>query len=83
MAFGLFSLLAVSLNYRMVWFGPLGGIRLTSEAFLFGFLAVLAWSRSRNRGWSQAWIAFCAAVLIFNIFIADLSVFFRSALIIW
>ena len=83
LAFALFSLLAVSLNYGMVWLGPLNGIRLTSEAFLFGFVAVLARPKSAKPVWDRVWIAFCAAVFLFNFFLTNVSPFFRSAFIVW
>ncbi len=83
LGFALFSLLAVSLNYGMVWLGPLNGIRLTSEAFLFGFVAVLARRKSDHPTGDRAWIAFCAVVFLFNFFLTDISAFFRSAFIIW
>lgn len=83
LAFALFSLLAVSLNYGMVWLGPLNGIRLTSEAFLFGFVAVLARRKSAKPAGDRAWIAFCAVVFLFNFFLTDISTFFRSAFVIW
>jgi hypothetical protein len=83
LVFALFSLLAVSLNYGMVWLGPLNGIRLTSEAFLFGFAAVLARKKAKNPTGDRVWMAFCAIVFLFNFFLTDVSTFFRSAFIIW
>jgi len=79
----LFSVLSVSLNYAMVWVGIGGGIRLTTEAFVFLIPAYLSQKDSLKPSLKFVFAGFFAVIFVFNFFVMDINEYFRTAFLIW
>jgi hypothetical protein len=79
----LFSLVSVSLEYKMIWVGMENGIRGTYEVFVFLILAFLFRKEDWTPRLKYAAFGLWAGVFIFQFMIMNLSNYFRSAFFFW
>jgi hypothetical protein len=79
----LFSLVSVSLNYKMIWASMENGVRGTYEVFVFLILAVVAATKRPRLSLRMAWTTFFAAVLVFQVFLMTLGAWARTPFLPW
>lgn len=83
LAFFLFSLIAVLLNYEKIWVHIDNGVRGTYEAFLFLIIAFATYRGRRKPVVKYLILGLFLLIFVYDFFLAPLHLFFREGFVIF
>lgn len=83
LAFFLFSLIAVLLNYEKIWVHIDNGVRGTYEAFLFLIIAFATYRGPRKPVVKYLFLGLFLLIFVYDFFLAPLHLFFREGFVIF